>query len=57
MEPVTNNKEYTDGYLAGAIGESYRSNPHKANSFEWMSWDDGWNRGRRFYLDEGWVTA
>lgn len=56
-EVVTNNKEYTDGYLAAAIGLSWRDNPYTSDSWEWLSWDAGWHKGRQFYLDEGWSVS
>jgi len=56
-EVVTNNKEYTEGFIAGATGFWITKNPHIHNSFEWMSWQQGWFIGRAYYMDEGWVIA
>jgi len=53
-EVVTTNSEYTNGFVAGAAGHWFIKNPHIHNSFEWMSWTEGWIRGREYYLDEGW---
>ena len=56
-EVVTNNNEYTEGFIAGATGLWITKNPHIHNSFEWMSWQQGWFIGRAYYMDEGWVIS
>lgn len=54
LEKVTANPNFVDGFIAGSKGYWADRNPHKANSFEWISWSAGWLRGREYYMDEGW---
>ena len=56
-EVVTRNEEYTAGFIAGVAGQWVTKNPYIHNSFEWMSWQQGWFIGRANYMDEGWVIA
>jgi hypothetical protein len=56
-EVVTRNEEYTDGFVAGAAGQWVKENPHIPDSWEWMSWQQGWFIGRAYYMDEGWVIG
>ncbi len=57
QEKITRNEEFTDGFAIGAAGYWITENPHKVNSFEWMSWNAGWLKGRMYYMDEGWVVS